>query len=252
MNRPASGPLDSAEPGGRWVVRARLADGSATDTIGWLEAVTPEEVRLITADGRAESVSRATIVAARRVPAATGGRDPRRVPAAELQRHALPGWLALSEPLGEWTLRSGGGFTGRANSCHALGDPGVPVPDAAARIVAYAAAHDIAPMAQVVTRSAEDAALRDLGWVDTYVATEVLASRLTDLLGRTLPHPAVVVTQTLEPSWWAGYQQSRPNQADPALLRMILDGHPPRAFAGVSDAASGSHPASWPGSPAAT
>ena len=33
------------------------------------------------------------------------------------------GW-PYHEPLGEWTLRAGGGFTGRANSCHAVGDPG--------------------------------------------------------------------------------------------------------------------------------
>jgi hypothetical protein len=41
-----------------------------------------------------------------------------------LERRALPGWLALHEPLGEWTLRAAGGFTGRANSCLAVGDPG--------------------------------------------------------------------------------------------------------------------------------
>ena len=120
---------------------------------------------------------------ARRAPAALGGPDPRRVSVAEVERHALPGWLADSEPLGEWTLRAGGGFTGRANSCHAVGDPGRPVAAAAERIVAYAVRHGIAPMAMVVVGSAEEEALRALGWVDTYVPTQVLAARLADVLG---------------------------------------------------------------------
>ena len=68
-------------------------------------------------------IERSKIIAARRVPAAAGGPDPRRISAADLQRHALLGWLAWHEPLGEWTLRAGGGFTRRANSCHAVGDP---------------------------------------------------------------------------------------------------------------------------------
>ena len=78
---------------------------------------------------------------------------------------------------------SAAGFTGRANSCLAVGDPGMAVADAAARIEAYAVAHGIAPLAQVVTGSDEDAALRALGWRETYVATDVLAVRLADLLG---------------------------------------------------------------------
>ena len=107
--------------------------------------------------------------------------------AGELERAALPGWLAVAEPLGEWTLRAAGGFTGRANSCLAVGDPGVPSAAAADRIVAYAGEHGIAPRAQVITGSAEEQALRALGWVDTYVPTDVLAARLADLLADAPP-----------------------------------------------------------------
>ena len=81
-------------------------------------------------------IERSMIIAARRAPAAAGGPDPRRISAADLQRHTLPGWLAWHEPLGEWTLRAAGGFTGRANSCHAVGDPGVPIQQAADQIIA--------------------------------------------------------------------------------------------------------------------
>ncbi len=178
-------PLAGANPGERWVIRYRLPDGSATDVIGWIEAIGPDGSRGVEVGDRdpVQRVDPRTVVAARRAPAAPGGRDPLRTSAAELERIALPGWLAVHEPLGEWTLRSAGGFTGRANSCLAVGDPGVGYPEAAARIRRYAAEHGIAAWAQVVAGSAEDRGLRDLGWRPTYVATEVLVAALADLLG---------------------------------------------------------------------
>lgn len=224
-------PLSSARIGERWVVRVRLPDGSATDRIGWVEAVGPETVRLTGPDPGPTTVLRSAVLAARRAPAAAGGPDPRRVSAAEIERHALPGWLDESAPLGEWTLRAGAGFTGRANSCHAVGDPGVPVAVAAGRITAYAAEHGIPPMAMVVGGSAEEQALRGLGWVDTYVPTQVLVARLADVLGDRPMPDGVRVTETLDDVWLAAYARSRPLPPDPAAPRRILDGRPPRAFA---------------------
>jgi N-acetylglutamate synthase len=228
--------LADAAVGERWVIRARLPDGAATDLIGWLEVLDPTALRLVTADGTLHSVERSAIIAARRAPPAAGGRDPQRISIAELERRALPGWLALHEPLGEWTLRAAGGFTGRANSCLAVGDPGMPIERAAERIVAFAREHNIAPMAQVVTGSTEDGALRALAWVDTYIPTDVLAIRLVDLLAEP-PERAIRVAETLADSWWDAYQHSRPNTADSDLLRMILDGNSPRAFASAADGA---------------
>jgi N-acetylglutamate synthase len=226
-------PLLPARVGERWVVRVRLPDESATDRVGWVETVDPDAVVLTGSDGRPTTVPRSTVLAARRAPAAAGGPDPRRVSAAEVERYALSGWLADSEPLGEWTLRAAGGFTGRANSCHAVGDPGLPVAVAAGRIIAYASEHGIPPMAMVIRGSAEEQALRGHGWVDTYVPTQVLVARLADLLGdRTAPE-GVRVTDTLDDAWLAAYARSRPQPTDPAVPRRILDGHPPRAFAAV-------------------
>lgn len=234
---PSGSPLPDAQTGQRWVIRHRLPDGSATDLIGWLQLVVADFVHLATADGAVHIVERASVVAARRAPAAPGGPPPDRVSSAEVEHRALSGWLALHEPLGEWTLRAAGGFTGRANSCQAVGDPGMAIAAAADRIVEYSAEHAIAPLAQVVAGSAEEQALRDLGWTDTYVPTEVLAIRLADFLGEVMPDPGVRVSNTLSPQWWQAYQLSRPNDADPAMLKMILDGQPPRAFAGVETGA---------------
>lgn len=228
-------PLEAATPGERWVVRRRLADGSATDVVGWIETLTPDRVVLAEVGGRTREIARTAVVLARRAPAALGGPDPRRVSADALERHTLPGWLAEHEPLGDWTLRAGGGFTGRANSCQAIGDPQVPVGEAARRVIGYAAAHGIAPMAQVVDGSEPDRALRELGWTPTYEPTDVLVARLAALLEDRPPDLATAVTETLDDRWRAAYHLSRPHQADPAVLELILNGQPPRAFASRAD-----------------
>ena len=230
----SSDPLAAALGGERWVVRFRLPDGSATDVIGWIELLNPTSVRLATADQAITVIERAMIIAARRAPAAAGGPHPRRISAREVQRHALPGWLAWHEPLGEWTLRTGGGFTRRANSCHAVGDPGMPIQQAAKQIISFAVAHDIAPLAQVIEGSPEEHALQRLGWVSTDQPTAVLVSRLADFLAVRPAEPTATITETLQPGWEEAYQHSRPNSADPAIVRMILDGNPPRAFAAVA------------------
>jgi N-acetylglutamate synthase len=227
-------PLAGALPGERWVVRCWLPDGLATDVIGWIEALDATSVRLSSIDQQLHAIERSKIIAARHVPAAAGGPHPRRISAHELQRHALPGWLAWHEPLGEWTLRAGGGFTGRANSCHAVGDPGVSMQQAAEQIIRFATANAIAPMAQVIEGSSEERAIRELGWVSTYQPAAVLVSRLADFLLDRPPDPAVQIRETLDPEWEQAYQQSRPNSADPAIVRMILDGRPPRAFAAIA------------------
>ncbi len=229
----ASDPLADPDPGGRWVVRHRLADGSATDAIGWLDGLDANSATLTRANGSNVRIERAAIIAARRAPAAPGGPDPRRIAADIVERRALTGWLAWHEPLGEWTLRAGGGFTARANSCLAIGDPRLPVAEAAERVLAYSVEHRIAPMAQVVTGAEPDQQLRALGWVDTYVPTEVLSVRLADLLTDRRPDPRVDVSEQLDQRWSDAYQQSRPNDADPQLLAKILAGHPPTAFAAV-------------------
>ncbi len=229
-------PLAAARLGDRWVVRSRLPDGSATDVVGWLDQLTQRHLQLTTEGGGRYVVERADVVAARRAPAARGGPPPERTSAAELEAHALRGWLALHEPLGGWTLRAGGGYTGRANSCLAVGDPGMAVPEAAERIRAFAALNAIPPRAQVVRGSEPERALRALGWSDTYLPTDVLAVRLADFLGDAQRHPGVRLTEALEVPWWDAYGESRadrtagPGQADPALVRLILAGNPPRAF----------------------
>ena len=235
-------PLANAVPDERWAVRYRLPGGQATDVIGWIQALDPSTVQLTAVDSSAHVIDRSMIIAARRAPAAAGGPDPLRISAVDLQRRVLPSWMAWHEPLGEWTLRAAGGFTGRANSCHAVGDPGVPIRRAAEQIITFAAAHLIAPMAQVIEESPEEQALRDLGWASAYQPAVVLVTRLAEFLRDRPGDPAVQVIETLKPEWERAYQQSRPNSADPVVVRMILNGNPPRAFAAVAGERADDHP----------
>jgi N-acetylglutamate synthase len=229
----SSDPLVTALLGERWVVRYRLPDGSATDVIGWIDVLDPASVRLMTTDAT-QVIERSMIITARRAPPAAGGPDPRRISAHELQQHALPGWLAWHSSLGEWTLRAAGGFTRRANSCHAVGDPGVPIERAAEQIISFAVSRHIAPLAQVIEGSAEEHALRRVGWRSIDQPTAVLVSRLADLLADRSAVHAVTIKEALEPDWEQMYQLSRPNSADPVIVRMILEGNGPRAFAAVT------------------
>lgn len=225
--------LDRARVGERWVLRCRQPDGSATDVTGWLVSVAADAVVIESAGQAPRTIGRDGIILAKRVPIAAGGPDPRRTPAEDLARSTLAGWVADSEPLGEWTLRAGGGFTARANSVLAIGDPGLPLPQAVERVIAYADAHDIAPRAQVIVGSAVDRGLTELGWTPVHVVADVLVCRLTTLLGDKLPDPRVEVSEKLDPSWLAAYERSRPNDADPEVVRQILTGRPTVGFAVV-------------------
>jgi GNAT superfamily N-acetyltransferase len=227
-------PLAAAHPGERWVVRFRLPDGSATDAIGWIEALDPTSVRLVTSVPAVSVIERSLIIAARRTPPAAGGPHPRRISAHDVQRHALHGWLGWHEPLGEWTLRRAAGFTRRANSCHAVGDPAMSIKQAAEQIIGFAVIHDIPALAQVIEGSPEERALQRLGWVSTDQPTAVFTNRLADLLEGRPAESMAEITETLQPNWEQAYQCSRPDSVGRDIVRMILNGNPPRAFAAVT------------------
>src|SRR5205085_11550376 len=87
----------------------------------------------------------------------------------DLERAAALGWRATETArVGEWLLRAAGGFTGRANSALALGDPGVPVAEAVARVAPWYAERGLRPLFLLPTPSryapALDGELDRRGW----------------------------------------------------------------------------------------
>jgi RimJ/RimL family protein N-acetyltransferase len=231
-------PLEKIHPPARIddrvTIRYRLDDGSATDVVGWITRLGAEQVEVFSPGGRHTLVDRGSIILARRVPPARGGRPPERWTADELETAAAPGWIADHEPLGAWLLRSGNGFTGRANSCLAVGDPGVPYHRAAKIIVDFYTGLGLPPRVQTVTGGPVDRALRDLGWVETYVATTVMTSTLAGLLGDHPRNPQVKINSELTEDWWQSYLQYR-EVGDHQVARRILGGPQPVGLAEIRD-----------------
>jgi len=67
-----------------------------------------------------------------------------------LERLAARTWRGLEEEaFGDWLLRAGGGFTGRANSVLVVGDPPAPLPRAIETVTRWYADRGLRPRAQV-------------------------------------------------------------------------------------------------------
>lgn len=97
---------------------------------------------LRTIDGTVHRVATGDVVASKRVPPWRPGN--RRI--AALERVAARGWPAPdTEPLGEWILRAAEGWTNRANSALAVGDPGRPLAEAVDAVVVWYAERGLTP-----------------------------------------------------------------------------------------------------------
>ncbi len=154
--------------GRRVALRHRVAtdDGRPlfTDSVGELTDDGPVAVLVHTRRGVVR-VERNAVVAVRAIPPAR----PRRASLgaiARLEYLCADAWPApLVRELGGWRLRAAGGFTGRANSALAVGDPGVPIADALSQVVEFAHAHELRPLVQVAIDTPWQRAITGHGWV---------------------------------------------------------------------------------------
>jgi ribosomal protein S18 acetylase RimI-like enzyme len=180
-----------------------------------------------------------TVVAVRAVPPA----PPRRAPLAAvvgLESLCADAWPAQHErALGGWRLRAAGGYTGRANSALAIGDPGRPLAEALDEVRAFAAEHGIGPRVQVPVGSPWDRAVGGAGWVlDAGHAAgsevSVLVAELAGLAEPAATHP-VELPERPDGPWWRLGGAPEPTPAQ----RHVLDpgGDPRTAFALARDAA---------------
>ncbi|TYP86788.1 GNAT family N-acetyltransferase [Blastococcus xanthinilyticus] len=141
--------------------------------------------------------------------------DPASVTA--LERLAARTWRGLEEqPYGDWLLRAGGGFTGRANSVLVLGNPPAGLPAAVADVTRWYRERGLPARACVPGPAADaDAALAAAGWgrdEDTVVLT-----------GPAGPWPCpdvpVVLADAPDEVWLTGY---RAGGALPASATAVL------------------------------
>ena len=128
---------------------------------------------------------------------------PRRT-VAELERLAARSWRGLEEmPYGDWLLRAGGGFTGRANSVLVVGDPPEPLGRAVPTVSDWYLRRGLRPQAAVPSPGGEaaDAALDRAGWA-RLEDNLVLAAPLG---GWGAPHVAVDLAPAPDDAWLRGY-----------------------------------------------
>ena len=124
---------------------------------------------------------------------------------ADLERLAARTWRGLEEEAyGDWLLRAGGGFTGRANSVLVVGNPPGELSEAVGRVTRWYTARGLQPRAQVPLPGAEeaDAALAAAGWTRGEDVL-VLTAPLTDWGGPGVP---VELAPVPDDAWLAGYR----------------------------------------------
>jgi ribosomal protein S18 acetylase RimI-like enzyme len=157
----------------------------------------------------------------------------------ELEAAAALSWRALEEErLGEWRLRAAEGFTGRANSALAIGDPGLSLAEAAHAVRRWYQARALPAMIAIPyplgrpDRGRLDRLLGEHGWEVRARPIAVMAGDAAAIAreARAAPWP---VDLDSEPSdaWLAMYHYL--GQETPPLARKLLTSAPWQEFAAV-------------------
>ncbi|BCJ37650.1 N-acetyltransferase [Actinocatenispora thailandica] len=213
--------LSSTDVGRRVVIRRRVRDASGApkfaDVLG--ELVAADDAALSVRPDRGGplvTVPRDEVEAAKPVPPRR-----RRVSPIHLQHIAAATWQPYRrDTLGDWLLGSSDGWTRRANSVVAAGDPGLPLAEAIDAVVAWYQRHDQPARAQLVAvdpdspAGADDPELRRVAGLDAALAARgwpveaetLLLTAPIDRLRRA-PRPAslppVRLSETPTPDWLA-------------------------------------------------
>ncbi|MEU7555144.1 GNAT family N-acetyltransferase [Streptomyces sp. NPDC044571] len=236
--------ITRADVGKRVSVR-RVENGTSgssafTDTVGVLTSWDQGVLTITRKNGESVRIPESSLVAGKVVPPAPARR---RGPAAsfeELARVGARAWQPLeSEPLGDWTLRASAGFTRRANSVLPLGDPGIPLDEALARVTSWYAERDLPAYVQAATGAAGTqemlcAELERRGWVNE-VSAEVRIAALAPVADVEADVAQVRLTRAPDEDWLARYGRVE----DPAAARKVLAAGESVWFAAVPGRAIG-------------
>ena len=160
----------------------------------------------------------------------------------DLEAAAADSWRAPEEvPLGGWLLRAAGGFTGRANSALAAGDPGRPLAAAIQEVRVWYQARGLPAMIAVpfpLRRphdSEVDRYLGQDGWTIRAAAATVMTAGPC-AVAALVPAATVPVDIDAAPDdrWLARYHYR--GQGLPHIARRLLMSAPWQAFASVREA----------------
>ena len=219
-----------------------------TDTVGVLTSWDDGVLLITRRSGDSVRVPESSLVAGKVVPSAPARR---RGPAAsygELARVAARAWRPVErEHLGEWELRAAAGFTRRANSVLPLGEPGVPLDEALARVREWYGVRGLPAYAQTATGAAGTqeqlcAELEARGWVRE-VSAELWVGALAPVADLADPEPGrertVTLSREADESWLGRYRRKGVSE----VAFQVLGSGPSVWFATV--------PGTEPGVPAA-
>jgi ribosomal protein S18 acetylase RimI-like enzyme len=202
--------------------------------VGVVVAVSDETWWIRRRDGSVTEVAVRAIQARRDVPPSPA----QRASVAEVQQAGALGWRALETArLGDWLLRAGGGFTGRANSALAIGDPGRPLPEALATAEAWYTERDLPPRLQLPVPGGtqgvrELLGQRGYGWSrPVHVMTAELGHVLRAADARSPGAADVRLDEAPDDAWLAAYR--REGGPLPDAARDVLTNHPAVIFASV-------------------
>ena len=238
-----SDPVDGLRPGMRAVVRRRIEHG-VTDALGEVVAIDADTVSVRTRLGLVV-IERAAVVAAKEVPprAIRRGAPHLAISMDDLERIMVEGWPPLERAvLGDWILRAGAGFSGRANSVLPLGNPGVPLSAAVDRCESWYDEQGLrrqfalfGPTGFAVSDDPLGSELLGRGYEPfnhTLVLTAATATLPPEAPHRTLT--PVRFESTVSPSWWDARNawKSRPGVAA-ADAQAMMTGSPEQLFASV-------------------
>jgi ribosomal protein S18 acetylase RimI-like enzyme len=159
----------------------------------------------------------------------------------ELERAAALHWRGVEEEaLGEWVLRAAEGFTGRANSVLAAGDPGMPLEAALGRAAQWYRSRGLPPMVQVAMAldgaSDLDGELAARGWGirpgAAYMMTADLAadSALADMAA--LGGGSLRVEKEITPEWLAMHRYRGQAELPPVRMK-VLTSAPEQVFLSI-------------------
>ncbi|MDQ0844886.1 GNAT superfamily N-acetyltransferase [Streptomyces sp. V1I6] len=198
-----------------------------TDTVGVLTSWTGAVLVITRRTGESVRIPQSTLVAGKVVPAEPARR---RGPAAdfqELARVTARAWQPVeSERLGDWELRASAGFTRRANSVLPLGDPGMPLDDALARVRDWYAARGLPAYVQTATGAAGTqeelcAELEARGW-RAEVSAQVQVGGLAAVGDLDADVSRVTLSRSFDEAWLRRYQRS--GVPGPHVLKVLGSG----------------------------
>ena len=176
-----------------------------TDVLGVMEDWSGGTTTIRREQGDAVRISLSDIVAGKPVPPKPSVRL--RESAAEVSRRAVHDWPPEHvEPLGDWLLRAAGGFSRRANSALACGEPGLPLDEALDRVERFYAGHDLPTLVAAFDGTGLDEELGRRGWApaseDILVQVGGVAAAIRALTDRAGAPSEEVQIGTLDDAWW--------------------------------------------------